>query len=112
LMLDCERWTLTHSSVSAVLSAVGLGLAVMKASRLAVALLAVAEVVARDGDGEAGRDDEAEPDGEALLDDEAEPDGEALLDDEAEPDSEGEAELDVGPALDLVGSAVGLAVAE
>jgi hypothetical protein len=45
-MLDCERWTLTHSSVSEVLSAVGLGLAVMKASRVAVALLAVAEVVA------------------------------------------------------------------
>jgi hypothetical protein len=26
-MLDCERWTLTHSSVSAVLLALGLGLA-------------------------------------------------------------------------------------
>ncbi len=42
-MLDCERWTPTHSSVCEELSAVGLGLAVMVASRVAVALLAVAE---------------------------------------------------------------------
>lgn len=50
-------------------------------------MLVVAEVVARDGDAEADRVDEAEPDAEAAVDDEAEPD------EEAEP---GEDEADFG----------------
>jgi hypothetical protein len=88
-----------------------------------VAVLIVADVVAPDGDGEADRDDEAEPDGEAAVDDEAEPVGEGsvddaelvvegsvddvgVVDDEAELVGEEEAELD------SVGSALGLAVGE
>ena len=56
---------------------------------MAVAVLVVAEVVALDGDGEADRDDEAEPDGDDVVDD-------------FEPVGEGET------GLDLVGSALGL----
>ena len=52
-------------------------------------MLVVGEVVALDGDGEADRDDEAEPDGDDVVDD-------------FEPVGEGETELD------LVGSVLGL----
>jgi hypothetical protein len=104
-MLDCERWTLTHSSgwadvvepgLALVLAlALGLGLATIRAASEAEA---VAEV--RDADGEPddpGGKPEGDPDGE--FDSEADPDGEPEL--EAEPAGEGDAEAPV----EIVGAA-------
>jgi hypothetical protein len=109
-MLACKDWTLTHSSgwsaVDAGLAlALGveraLGLAAMRASREAAAV--VADVA---GDAELDWAGEAELDGVADVDDEADVDVEAEVDDEAEPDGEGDAGRKVGLSVGCAAGAV------
>jgi hypothetical protein len=117
LTLDCERWTLTHSSgwavalVGLVLGLVlvlGLGLGlVLGLAAMRAASEAEAVVWADDGEADDELDDpEADPDGEPDPDGdpEAEPEGEPDPDGdpEAEPDSEGDAGVRLGSLLGLV----------
>jgi hypothetical protein len=125
LTLDCERWTLTHSSGwAAVLVGLGLVLGLVLVLVLGLAAMRAAseaEAVVWGDDGEADDelddpeadpdgepdpdgDPEAEPDGEPDPDGdpEAEPDGEPDPEAEAEPDSEGDAGVRLGSLLGLV----------
>jgi hypothetical protein len=132
LTLDCERWTLTHSSGWAAVL-VGLVLVLVLGLGLVLGLAAMraaseAEAVVWGDDGEADDeldDPEADPDGEPDPDGdpEAEPEGEPDPDGdpEAEPDSEGDAGVRLGPLLGLVvavvepepeGDGVGVGVGE
>lgn len=131
MTLDCERWTLKHSSgwacvlVELVLGlGLGLGLVLVVVLGLVLglgleAMRAVSEaeaVVWDDGEADDEPDDpdgepdpdgnpEAEPDGEP----ETEPDGEP--DPEAEPDGEGDTGVRLGSLLGLVLAVLGLVVA-
>jgi hypothetical protein len=121
LTLDCERWTLTHSSgwaepglalllglalpgLGLALLGLGLGLAAMKASseaETAAEAEPVTETVA-----------EAEPVAEAeVWDDEGDPDGEPAPDDELDGEPDPEADLDgEGGAGVLLEALLGLVV--
>ncbi len=132
MTLDCERWTLTHSSgwagvlvglvlglglvvVVGLVVAVGLGLVVVVGLGLVVVLglglglaamraVSEAEAVVWD-DGEAGDepdDPEGDPDGEPDLEGDPEAEPDGEPDPEAEPDGEGDAGVRLGSLLGLV----------
>ena len=114
-MLDCRRWTLTHSSGWAdVLVELGLAPAFalalvlelgFAARRAASEAEAVAEAEVWDDDGEAdGEPDDLEGDAEGDLDGELDPAGDldGELDPEAEPDGAAEAGALLGSLLGLV----------
>ncbi len=107
-MLDCERWTLTHSSVWAeVLVELGLELAFGLALALWLGLAARRAASDAEAVGEAVLDDDAEADGEPD-DPEGDPDGD--LDPEGDPAGEPDLEAEPVGAGDA-GARLGLEVA-
>lgn len=83
-MLDCERWTLTHSSGwAAVLVGLGLALVAMKASSEAETV-ADAEVWDDDGEAEPGWDGEPVPEGDPVPEGEVDAEPEAGVEDDGE----------------------------
>ena len=102
-MLDCERWTLTHSSGwAAVLVGLGLalvlGLAAMKASSEAETV-ADAEVWDDDGEAEPGWDGEPVPEGDPVPEGEVDAEGEPEAG--VEDDGEGVTGVLLGAVLGL-----------